>query len=442
MNCKLLLRTLFIVIGGCGAGCLPEEQIIPVEINISLNVKDRNHTSPLYVSIENHSEYAREFHWRFEGGVPSVFTGKHPPVVRFDTPGKHAIVLEAANDASRLSKTLYIQVDSAVTTGFNWKPVINCYAPAEVKFTNFSTGGTTYEWIFEGGEPAKFTGKHPPDITFPQAGVHMVSLRIDNGSKIFTISDKITVMPELAGTFGIYPSWEDEDYEAPLTAELIADLQGTETISWDCSGARLANPACEKTEIFFHLPGNYQVNMHIGNGKQIRTVSQNITIRQNHNLRIHRNVCFGINTASEIIGCCYSTKRRKIFTQTEISYTSGKEIDLVFLGLNKNFSLNKFISPDSCILYPLLPIQDASHTVFYKEVGNKITPETFLEMEDDYLLENTIWEPISHPVCTKGDIVLFHTADKRKGVILVKEMVDAGILNSHIITDIKIQKND
>jgi PKD repeat protein len=50
-----------------------------------------------------------------------------------------------------------------------------------VLFTNLSTGSPlTFEWIFEGGIPASYSGEYPPPVVYPLGGKFDVSLKVSN----------------------------------------------------------------------------------------------------------------------------------------------------------------------------------------------------------------------------------------------------------------------
>lgn len=428
-----------------------EEVVIPVEIDVTFRIKDDNHTSPLYVNVDNRTKNADRYSWTFEGGIPAASTAQYPSVIRFDEPGEHRITLRAWNDGDTREQTFTIRVDSAVVAAFTPEVIVNNHAPAQYRFINNSAGGTSYSWTFEGGDIPSFEGQHPPMITYNDEGTYTVSLTIQNGSATFNCIRQITVTPSLEADFDIVPSFEDEDYEAPLRATFDARLQGVESLEWKTQGGVLTSRDTPESGVFFANPGLYTITLEASNGKEIRTVSKNIEVKPNRNLRTHAGIALGINTAQDIIGSCYSTKLRRVVKQSEIKDTDPSLIDIVYEGLNKDFVLNKFISPDSTGLQSTMTIiPNAVHTRFInkQEDGNVlITPGQFDAMTDDRLLQpirfnllNYGWAPFEASPLPR--VVLFETYDGRKGAILVKELVSLEAHNSHLLIDIKIQKND
>ncbi|MCL1943014.1 MAG: PKD domain-containing protein [Candidatus Azobacteroides sp.] len=428
-----------------------EEQTIPVEIDVVLHIRDDNHTSPLLVTIENRTESASSFLWTFEGGEPATSAKENPGVVTFTAPGEHRITLEAWNDGDRASKTYTIRVDSAVTAAFRADVDINNYAPATYRITNLSSGGSSYRWTFEGGEPSSCEGQFPPAVTYAREGMYTICLTIDNGSATFTATQEIEVRESMAASFSIVPSFEDiDDMEAPLRATFDTRLQGVETLSWECAGAVITDNTSVNASAYFPSAGQYTVCLNVSNGKETKQVSQNITVKENTNLRTHKDIRLGINTARETIGSVYSTKLRRVFRTSEITGSNGSFIDLVFFGLNRSFSYNLFVSPDNAGTTALPDIPNALPTKFINktELGTiSLTSAQFEAMTTDALLRNM-------PILSAdyGDefftdtplprVVLFETADGRKGAILVKEMVAGGTEDSYITADIKVQKND
>ena len=57
-----------------------------------------------------------------------------------------------------------------------------------VSFSNYSIGGETWEWIFEGGSPSTFQGENPPEIVYSSIGSFDVSLTITNSSSQQTLT--------------------------------------------------------------------------------------------------------------------------------------------------------------------------------------------------------------------------------------------------------------
>lgn len=428
-----------------------KEQTIPVAIDASYTVLNNNHTVPVQVAFANNTTGADHFLWTFDGGSPSTSTKKDPGVVEFATAGVHKITLEAWNDDERQVKEFLVQLDSAVKVAFDTAVVQNAFAPVSVKLTNRTTGGTSFAWTFEGGNPATSDLKNPPDVVFATPGNHAITLKVRNGRDSFSLTKTVTVAPPLAADFSIVPSFDDEDYEAPLTALLQNSTVSGLTWQWSATGGSISNSAEKSPSVYFATAGTYQVTLTAANGKSTQTVTKTIVVKPNTNLRTHSNVQLGISAAQASVGSFYSTRLRRVIKTSENLDTLGKWIDVVYFGINQNFAYNKFVSPDSAQAYtfPVLPQAQAVRFINTLELcncGASLTAVQFDAMTTDALLQNlsvnataTGWQSFNNALPAR--IVLFQTADGRKGAIKVKQYVAAGT-NSYIIADIKVQKND
>jgi PKD repeat protein len=427
-----------------------QEESTKVEIDVTVHVKD-NRTSPLMVTVENNTRFAEEFLWTFEGGDPATSNKKNPGAVTFITPGEHTITLEAWNIAEQAVKTYTVQVDSAVVADFDIQADINNYAPATFIFNNRSVGGITYKWLFEGAQPETYEGKDPPAVTYSSQGSYTVILIVDNGSALTTVSKEVEVREPLDASFNILPSHEDiDDMEAPLRATFEIRLQGVESLQWECAGATITNAASVDASIYFPMSGQYTVYLEVSNGKETKRVSQQVTVKENSNLRTHKDIKLGISTAQFTVGTFYSTQLRQVIKGNEVNTANAPLIDIVYFGFDNTFSRNRFVSPDQLETTTFLEFDNARATKFINrlESGNiYISVQDFESMTTDALLKTLPISSANYGDEYFGDaplprVILFETSDGRKGAILVKNLVKANKEDSYIIADIKIQKND
>ena len=56
-----------------------------------------------------------------------------------------------------------------------------------VNFSNYSIGGDTWSWIFEGGSPSSYEGENPPEISYSSIGQYDVTLTISNSTSQQTL---------------------------------------------------------------------------------------------------------------------------------------------------------------------------------------------------------------------------------------------------------------
>lgn len=440
----MCLLLLYICITAC-----KKEQEIALHVDFTYAIVNNDYSAPVKVNFTNNTSGATHFKWTFTGGDPATSDKKDPGTVTFATAGNSSVTLEAWNADNRNSQTIDIIIDSSVVIQFDALPQVNNFVPANVSVINKSTGGISYKWTFEGGQPASSTAKDPGVIKYTTAGDHTITLVINNGRKDFTLSKKIKLQPALQPAFTIIPSLDDNDYEAPLTATL-----NNETISglhwkWSTTGGVIDNDTAHKPSIHFTSAGSYTITLTAGNDKETKTVQQTINVLPNANLRTFNDVRFGINSAHSSVGCFFSTKLQRSFKASDDLKAAGKDIDLVFFGLNQNFTYNRFVSPDSVTFYTFDAIPGAQPATIInsqEECGcsASISATNFDGMANDATLAATAidftsggWLQFTN--ATVPRIVLFKTSDGRKGAIKIKQFVQNGA-DSYIVTDIKVQK--
>ncbi|MBC6111326.1 PKD domain-containing protein [Pedobacter fastidiosus] len=440
---QMFLASLFLF-----AGC-KKEQITTSKADFSYAIQNSNFTVPVKVGFVNNSTGADNYEWTFEGGIPSASNKKDPGVVQFDQAGSHKIKLRAWNSDNESVKEVTLNLDSAVNIDFD--PVIqtNEFSPVQVKITNKTIGAKSYSWTFEGGSPSASTEQQPAIVNFVDTGYHNISLTVSNGRESFSKTKKIHVSASLQPTFAIDPSFEDEDYEAPLTATLQNTTISGQTWVWSSTGGTISNTVAKTPTIHFDQPGTYTITLKASNGKDDKTSSQTIKVLPNKNLRSFTNIKLGINTAHGTVGSFFSTQLRKTFKATDDLDTAGKYIDVVYFGLNQNFSYNKFLSPDSAAEYTFKAIPQAMHNnvISSQELCGCGSMMSIADFENlgtgadfqNYAIVSSANGRKQFTNTTVPRIVLYKTADGRKGAIKVKQFVANGS-QSYIIVDVKIQK--
>ncbi len=72
------------------------------------------------------------------------------------------------------------------------------YAGAAIPFTDLSTGNpTSWNWTFNGGNPASHNGQAPPPVVYSNSGNHQASLTVSNASSTDTKNGNIRVLPHI-----------------------------------------------------------------------------------------------------------------------------------------------------------------------------------------------------------------------------------------------------
>lgn len=441
----------FIVTLFCIYACV-NEVALPVNVTFSTKILDNDKTVPVKVKITNTTEGADTYSWTFEGATPSSSTNKNPGVITYEKEGTYVVKLEASNrDGSIDIKENEVIVKQAINIDFELVLLDNYFSPVEFKVVNTTIGATTYNWFFEGGIPNNSTEQNPNNIVFKTPGKHKIILKASNGDEEYTLEKTIEVLPFLLAAFNSSTSFDDDDYQAPIKLSLENKSVSATAYEWLFEGANITSSTKKNPEIIFDLPGTYAIKLKALNNKGEKTVSKIITVYENTNLRTFKNLKLGINTAhkNNIIPAFFSTETRKRYTQDQITNDIGSKIDLVFFGLNEEFIFNKFISSDKVQTLAFSPIPNAKTTKFINKQEScncttLVSVANFDTMVDDTILASlnvneTIEGLKEFDAIVKPRIVVFETADKRKGVVKIKEFVKDGV-NSYIIIDVKVQK--
>lgn len=136
--------------------------------------------------------------WDFGNGVTSSLQN---PEAIYETAGNFTVTLRVTNDKGCvrvISRPNYITVTNGVTAGFtNSQPTV-CSAPANITFTNTTTGPPTlsYEWDFGDGSPISTATN--PTHTFATNGSFVVRLIARSTAGCV---DTITSAPIVIGNF-------------------------------------------------------------------------------------------------------------------------------------------------------------------------------------------------------------------------------------------------
>jgi len=426
--------------------CYKESRLL-VNADFQATIIDENFTAPVKVTFENNTTGADFYKWTFEGGSPDESTEKTPSPITYNEAGTYTIKLEAWNNHERDEKEFTFSVDSAVTIAFDTEILINDFAPATIRITNNTLGASTYNWTFEGGNPGTSDDRYPGNILFSEAGEHTIKLLVDNGRETFELTKTIRLDNPITVDFDIEPSFDDFDYEAPFIANLKNKTTSGLTYQWTASGGIIADATGENTSITIQSPGTYTITLQGDNEKETKTVSKDITVKANTNLYTVKDVKFGIKAAASSVGSFYSLTGREMIKQTDVTPENGASINILFYGINQSFEKCYFTSADLATSAGFYAIPNATRTYFINTLESTsvtFSANTFDTMTNDTPLRsidiktaaNTTSWFIANPV---PRIVLFETADGRKGAIKIKAFVsEQG--ESYILTDIKFQK--
>lgn len=432
--------------------CKRTEVDVKVTADFTYEVQDSNYNIPVRIVFANKSTGAQLYKWTFEGGTPATYDKREPGVISFTKAGAVKVTLEAWSDLGREAKEVIIQLDSVPKADFTADAVINNLGTTNFSISNKSNGGVTkFIWSFPGGTPSSSNDKNPPAVKYTNPGEYRIFLEAQNerGRKD-TVSKWITVLPGLAASFTIVPSFDDEDYQASLTAVLQNNSVSVTQHTWQAPGGTLSSSTDSMPTVTYNLPGTYAITYKAGNGKDSATVTKNITVLPNTGLRTFTNVKLGINTAQSSVGVYFSTALHKSLSKDEVNASNGNKIDIAFYGLSESFSYNLFISPDSAQVWTFDAIPGAAATKFINSQELCGCGVNFTASDFDNTVNGTAFNSVSVNVTIGGNtffsngllprIVLFENAVGKNGAIKIKQYVRAG-QQSYIVCDIKVQKD-
>ena len=208
--------------------------------------------------------------WTFEGGNPAASTEQNPTVT-YIVPGTYNISLTAANAGGEhnIVKSAYITVTATPTppvANFVGNPT-TVTVGGTVAFADQSTNNpTSWEWVFDGGEPATSTDQNPT-VTYNTAGTYTVKLTATNadGNDTKTRTNYITVVEDgsLTADFTV----DKTIIEAGDTVHFTDQSLGNVTSwNWEFSGGNPATSTEQNPTVVYEIAGVYDVKLTISDG--------------------------------------------------------------------------------------------------------------------------------------------------------------------------------
>lgn len=186
---------------------------------------------------------------------------------------KGAIVLIV----SMLLYSCYNEQTEQVQASFEYEYVkSNQTVPVLLKFVNKSTGGDSYKWEFEGGNPQESTEKIPGQISYVKHGKYTVRLTVTNvDGEVNTTSQVIEILDAIKGDFQYTINGS---HYPPINTTIVNNVEGDGlTYLWQLEGSQLKE-FIGKTppELLYNTPGKYNIVLLVSNGqdtiKKIKTL--------------------------------------------------------------------------------------------------------------------------------------------------------------------------
>ena len=134
-------------------------------------------TEETSVAFDNESENAGSYFWNFGDGQTSTDPN---PAHDYGAFGTYTVMLIASNSCGNDTSEVVIVLSTIPNAFFSYSDHSGC-SPFVVNFIDQSQNNpTSWEWTFEGGDPATSTVQNPT-VTYLVPGTYSVSLQASNG---------------------------------------------------------------------------------------------------------------------------------------------------------------------------------------------------------------------------------------------------------------------
>lgn len=424
-----------------------QEQDIPIEGYFEISAVGDNYNVPVRIRITNKVKGADTFLWEFPKANKPSSDLPYPQEVVYAVTGEHTIRLRASNaDGQQQTFEKTFTAYEELSASFDWEQQGSSFAPLVLTMKNKSRGAAAYQWHFEGGTP-EYSSEENPQVVFERGGDFKITLEAINHSHRQKSEKTISVTEPLQVDFE-YANEYAHNWQTPVR---IFTKNKTKSASqgfrWTAEGSGFRQESTEENPTFL-LPtaGEYTLRLTARNDKQTHTIEKTLTVEAGNNLLLFSDVKLGINTAQNI-GCFFSSFLGKTLRADEVTAENGNRIDFVYFGQNESFLYNVFLSPDQAQTAVFDPIPMASASIFINKQENTgrelLSAEDFDRLQSGAGLTSIPIEsdknqaPFNSVLIPR--VVLFQTADGRKGAVKIKRYVKDST-QSYILTDIKIQK--
>ncbi|UZD41874.1 PKD domain-containing protein [Capnocytophaga ochracea] len=424
-----------------------QEQNMPIEGDFSIAMVDDNYNVPAQVRIINKITGADAFQWEFPNGSYTSSNAFYPEDIRYTEPGTYTITAHTTNldgEARTFQKSFTVYPELSALFSFTKQG--SDIAPLTLTISNQSEGATTYQWSFEGGTPA-YSSEKNPTVTFEKGGIFTLRLEASNHSQRRIMEKTVVVRAPLVVAFEMTNEYP-HNTQAPVRIFLKNQSVNATAYRWKVSSGAFQQESTDENPSFI-LPtaGTYQIELTANNDKQTLSERKNFTVTAGDNLIIFTDIKLGINT-NKTVGCYFSSFLGEVLKPNEVTAENGRLIDFVYFGQSTSFAYNVFLSPDEAQTAVFDPIPNATKSYFINKQENK--GQVFFSVADFDALSsgatlsslsiksNSNKAPFNKEMANR--IVLFETANGRKGAIKIKEYVSNGA-ESYLVVDIKMQKN-
>ena len=220
----------------------------------------------LDVTFINSSQNGNINHWDF--GDSQISTQVSPQHTYFED-GEYQVTLSVTNQCTTVVTVQTIIIQTAPTASFTAEANSGC-APFSVTFTDESTANaTSWEWEFEGGDPATSTEQHPT-VVYDDPGIFDVSLTAGN-----TFANNTVLMEDYIVVLDV-PDPNFSYNTTGLLANFTNSSSGGTTFAWDFGDGTTSveeNPEHEYSDY-----GSYTVILEVTNECGTTIIEQTVTV--------------------------------------------------------------------------------------------------------------------------------------------------------------------
>ncbi|MFK7808980.1 MAG: PKD domain-containing protein, partial [Saprospiraceae bacterium] len=219
------------------------------------------------VDFNNTSTNANSYAWDFGDGNSSTATN---PSHTYDSDGTYTVELTATNDCGDDVITQTVIISNAPTADFSANPTSGCI-DLTVSFTDESSdNAVTWEWTFEGGDPATSSAENPT-VVYGSAGTYDVTLTVTNlagEESTATETNFIVVNEGPTADFDFTTNGNDVDYNNTST--------NADSYAWDFGDGN--SSTSENPSHTYDMDGTYDVELTVTNDCGSDVITQTVTI--------------------------------------------------------------------------------------------------------------------------------------------------------------------
>lgn len=219
------------------------------------------------IEFTQKTRYGKEFIWEFGDGATSDLAD---PTHVYTDEGVYTVTLTVRNICGEDTYSRELTVTPRPVIEFSASATEICVGDTVYYMDNSSNNPTTWNWTFDGGDPAASTDQDPV-VIYNTPGTYAVQLEASNqfGSNESTQSDYVTVYGDPMALFSAETN--------STTVKLTNESEQIGTILWDFGDGETSN---EKDPVHrYQHPGTYLITLTIQNACGESTYMTEVSVR-------------------------------------------------------------------------------------------------------------------------------------------------------------------